>query len=75
LLLTLVIYGLLAALVALGTIKPVIGAWVGALWTFGCFYLAAQVKAKEAGNPVYKEDRFWAGGLASCAIFMMYYFF
>ena len=75
LLLSLAIYGLLGALVALKTIEPVIGAWVGAAWTFGCFYLAAQVKAKEAGNPVYKEDRFWAGGLASCAIFMMFYFF
>jgi SSS family transporter len=75
LLLSLTIYGLLGALVALKTIEPVIGACIGAAWTFGCFYLAAQLKAKETGSPVYKEDRFWAGGLASCAIFMMYYFF
>ena len=75
LLFSLVIYGLLGALVALETIEPVIGAWIGAIWTFGCFYLSAQVKAKEADSPVYKEDRFWAGGLAGCAIFMMYYFF
>jgi len=75
LLFSLVIYGLLGALVALKTIEPVIGAWIGAVWTFGCFYLAARVKAKETGSPVYKEDRFWAGGLAGCAIFMMYYFF
>ena len=75
LLFSLGIYGLLGALVALKTIEPVIGAWVGAAWTFGCFYLSAQVKAKEADSPVYKEDRFWAGGLASCAIFMMFYFF
>ena len=61
--------------VHLKTIEPVIGACIGAAWTFGCFYLAAQVKAKETGSPVYKEDRFWAGGLAGCAIFMMYYFF
>jgi solute:Na+ symporter, SSS family len=75
LLLSLIIYGLLGALVALKTIEPLIGACIGAAWTFGCFYLAAQLKAKETGSPVYKEDRFWAGGLASCAIFMMYYFF
>lgn len=75
LLFSLAIYGLLGALVALKTIEPVIGAWVGAAWTFGCFYLSAKVKAKEADSPVYKEDRFWAGGLASCAIFMMFYFF
>jgi len=75
LLFSLAIYGLLGALVHLKTIEPVIGACIGAAWTFGCFYLAAQVKAKETGSPVYKEDRFWAGGLAGCAIFMMYYFF
>ncbi|MBT3635617.1 MAG: sodium/solute symporter [Opitutae bacterium] len=75
LLFSLTIYGLLGALVYLKTIEPVIGACIGGAWTFGCFYLAAQVKAKETGNPVYKEDRFWAGGLAGCAIFMMYYFF
>ena len=56
-------------------VTPVIAAWIGAAWTFLCFFLSARLKASESGEPVYKEDRFWAGGLASCAIFMMYYFF
>ena len=76
LLISLGIYGLLGALVALDTmVTPVIAAWIGAAWTFLCFFLSARLKASESGEPVYKEDRFWAGGLASCAIFMMYYFF
>ena len=52
------------------TLAPTAGA-SGVADIYG--YLANQ--AKERGGPVYKEDRFWAGGLAGCAIFMMYYFF
>jgi hypothetical protein len=69
------IYAVLATLVVLETLKPVHAAWIGSLWTFSCFYLSARLKASENGEAVYKEDRFWAGGLAGCAIFMLYYFF
>jgi len=72
---TLLIYAALATLVVLETLKPVHAAWIGSLWTFLCFYLSARLKASENGEAVYKEDRFWAGGLAGCAIFMLFYFF
>tara|TARA_B110000003_G_C16644024_1_gene531310 strand:- start:865 stop:2955 length:2091 start_codon:yes stop_codon:yes gene_type:complete len=72
---TLLIYATLASLVVLETIKPVHAAWVGSIWTFLCFFLSARVKAAEEGISVIREDRLWAGGLAGCAIFMLYYFF
>ena len=75
LLLTLTIYGLLGTLVFLKGITPAIAAWIASIWTFGCFFLSARLQASISGIPVYKEDRFWAGGLAASAIFMMYYFF
>ncbi len=75
LLLSLAIYAALGALVAMNGLSPTVAAWVGAAWTFCCFFLSAKLKAKALTVPVYMEDRFWAGGLASCAIFMLYYFF
>ena len=75
LLFCLAIYATLATLVVLETISPTIAAWIGALWTFGCFCLSAAHKAKNSGIVIYREDRFWAGGLAGCAIFMLFYFF
>ena len=75
LLFCLLIYATLATLVVLDTISPTIAAWIGSVWTFGCFYLSAAHKAKKAGVKIYREDRLWAGGLASCAIFMLFYFF
>ena len=75
LLFCLAIYATLATLVVLDTIPPTIAAWIAAVWTFGCFYLSAAHKAKNARISIYREDRFWAGGLAACAIFMLFYFF
>jgi uncharacterized membrane protein SirB2 len=72
---TLLIFATLASLIVLGNLKPVHAAWIGSIWTFICFYLAAKVKATEAKISVFKEDRFWAGILAGCAIYMLYYFF
>lgn len=75
LVITLLIYATLASLVVLNSLKPVHAAWIGAIWTFACFFLSARLKANEEGGPVYHQDRFWAGGLAGSAIFMLYFFF
>ena len=75
LLFCLAIYATLATLVVIETISPTIAALIGSVWTFGCFYISASRKSKQAGVVVYQEDRFWAGGLAGCAIFMLFYFF
>jgi hypothetical protein len=61
--------------VVLETIKPVHAAWIGSIWTFTCFFHSARLKATEANASIFKEDRFWAGGLAGCAIFMLFFFF
>ena len=71
----LAIYATLATLVVLQTISPTIAAVIGSIWTFGCFYISASRKSKQAGIAIYKEDRLWAGGLAGSAIFMLFYFF
>ena len=75
LLFCLVIYATLAILVVLNTMPHTVAAWIGSVWTFACFFLSASHKAKSTGTAIYKEDRIWAGGLASCAIFMLFYFF
>ncbi len=75
LLFSLAIYATLATLVVMQTLTPVIAAWIGSLWTFGCFFLSASSKAKTSGISVFAEDRFWAGGLAGSAIFMLFFFF
>ena len=72
---TLLIFATLASLVVLETIKPVHAACIGSTWTFLCFFLSARVKAAEESISVFREDRLWAGGLAGCAVFMLYYFF
>jgi len=69
------VYATLAILVVIGTISSTIAALIGSVWTFRCFYISASRKSKQAGVVVYQEDRFWAGGLAGCAIFMLFYFF
>lgn len=75
LVISVLIYATLAILVVLQTIKPEHAAWIGSIWTFACFYLSARLKTTESNQPIYKEDRFWAGGLASCAVFMLFFFF
>ena len=75
LVISILIYATLAILVVLQTIKPGHAAWIGSIWTFACFYLSARLKTTESNQPIYKEDRFWAGGLASCAVFMLFFFF
>lgn len=77
LLLSLVLFAVLGASVAYGKLEPAPAAWIAALWTFALFVLAAIASAKEKGEDgnLLRQDRFWAGGLAACAVFMLFYFF
>ena len=75
LLFCLVVYATLATLVVMKTISPTIAALIGSVWTVRCFYISALYKSREVGLAIYQEDRLWAGGLAGCAIFMLFYFF
>ena len=79
-----------SGLAALGTamyfeiISPVVCAFAGAAWTLGMFFVslwrhfANQVMEGDRPASVgtwLKDDRFWAGWLCACAIFMLYYFY
>ena len=77
LLATIALYAVLGACMAFDKLSPVLAAWIAALWTFGCFLKSAQETAKTEGTDanIVKQDRFWAGLLAACAIFMMYYYY
>ncbi len=78
---SLVIYGVLGYLVYDATLTPTIAAWIARVWTFAAFTTAAvtasrrQAASGESVVPLWRNDRVWAGLLAACAIFMMYYFY
>ena len=77
---SLLVYAFLATMMTGKFISPMAAAIVASVWTFMMFLdsmfkvvLAAAVKGR--AYSLLREDRFWAGLLASCAIFMMFYFY
>jgi SSS family transporter len=77
---SLLVYAFLATMMTGNLISPMAAAIVASVWTFMMFLdsmfkvvLAAAVKGR--AYSLLREDRFWAGLLASCAIFMMFYFY
>ena len=76
LLISLALYAALGACLAYDKLDPPVAAWTASIWTFGCFLRTAHESAKsEGGGLIIMQDRFWAGLLAACAVFMLYYFF
>lgn len=76
---SLVFYAFLAVLMVGGMLSSLGAAVVAAAWTWLMFLdnvIKMMLKAAGKGRAynLLKEDRFWGGLLASCAIFMMYYF-
>lgn len=77
---TLVLYAVLALAMVDGWTPPIAAGLVAAIWTWFTFAEAAfsaVVASHVKGEPIslFAEDRFWAGLLAACAIFMMYYYY
>ena len=77
---SLLVYAFLATMMTGKFISPMAAAIVASVWTFIMFLdsmfkvvLVAAVKGR--AYSLLREDRFWAGLLASCAIFMMFYFY
>ncbi len=75
---SIVVYAILGAVMVFTAITPVIAAVAGSAWTWTIFILHLR-KNPRPGQPtdrgsIIKDDRFWAGLLAACAIFLMYYF-
>ena len=76
---SLFIFTMLAVLMTANILAPASAGILAAVWTFMMFLdslfkvvLSAAVKGR--AYSLLREDRFWAGLLASCAMFMMYYF-
>ena len=84
---SLALFGILGAMIVpwgdaeSGMLKPVVAAWIAAVWTFAWFMVAAvrgimaDEKREMSFGTLLVEDRAWAGLLGACAIFMMYYFY
>ena len=73
------IFILLAVLMTGKIISPMAAGILGAIWTFmmfldSLFKVVLAAAAKGRAYSFLREDLFWAGLLASCAVFMMYYF-
>ena len=73
------IFILLAVLMTGKIISPMAAGVLGAIWTFmmfldSLFKVVLAAAAKGRAYSFLREDLFWAGLLASCAVFMMYYF-
>ena len=73
------IFILLAVLMTGKIITPMAAGVLGAIWTFmmfldSLFKVVLSAAAKGRAYSFLREDLFWAGLLASSAIFMMYYF-
>ena len=76
---TLAMFAVLAVLMINGLMSPLAAAVVAAGWTWMMFLdnvLKIMLKAagKRRAYSLLKEDRFWGGLLAACAVFMLYYF-
>ena len=76
---SLLIFAMLGALMSSNIIAPITAGILAAIWTFmmfldSLFKVVLIAAAKGRAYSLLREDRFWAGLLASCAVFMMYYF-
>lgn len=76
---TLAMFAFLAFLMINGLMSPLAAAVVAAGWTWlmfldNVFKMMLKAAGRGRAYSILKEDRFWAGLLAACAIFMLYYF-
>jgi SSS family solute:Na+ symporter len=69
--LSLLVYALLGFLMWWEIASPLVAALIGSAWTWSMFIDTA-LKGK-TGN-LLKDDKFWGGLLAACAVFMLFYF-
>ena len=76
---SLLVFTMLAVLMTANILAPASAGILAAVWTFmmfldSLFKVVLAAAAKGRAYSLLREDRFWAGLLASCAMFMMYYF-
>ncbi len=68
---TLLIFALLGFLMWREIAAPPVAALIGSAWTWAMFISAA---LKNPTGNLLKDDKFWGGLLAACAVFMLFYF-
>jgi SSS family solute:Na+ symporter len=69
------VFAFLAVLMVKAVLPPPLCGLVAAAWIFAIFFNMASKVAKKNGTSLVREDRLWAGLLAGCATFMMYFFY
>ena len=69
------VFALLAVLMVKTVLPPTLCGLAAAAWIFAVFFNMASKVAKRNGTSLVREDRLWAGLLAGCATFMMYFFY
>ena len=73
-LLSIIVFAVLGSLMARSTIQPGTAAFLGAGWTLGLiFYAVRQTPRKSDATGL--DDRYLAGLLAACAVFVLFYFY
>ena len=76
---TLVVFAVFGFLMWRGFASPLVAALITAVWTW-LMFLDATLKtllsaaAKGKAHSLLREDKFWGGLLAACAVFMLFYF-
>jgi len=69
--LSLLVYAVLGFLMWREIAAPPVAALIGSAWTWAMFISAA---LKNPTGNLLKDDKFWGGLLAACAVFMLFYF-
>ncbi|MBL67022.1 MAG: hypothetical protein CMO74_01015 [Verrucomicrobiales bacterium] len=77
---SLLLFALLAVLMTGQLISPMAAAVVASVWTFimfldSMFKVVLSAATKGRAYSLLREDLFWAGLLAACAVFMLFYFY
>jgi len=74
--LTLGVYAFLGVLMVLTPLRDTFAGILAFAWTWLVFVVHARAnpRPEEPDTPLRKDDRVWAGLLASCAVFLMYHF-
>lgn len=73
-LLSIIVFAVLGALMAKSTLQPNTAAFLGAGWTLGVIFYAVRQSPRKS-DETGLDDRYLAGVLAACAVFVLFYFY
>lgn len=73
-LLSIIVFAALGTLMARSTMQPNVAAFLGAGWTLGLIFYAVRQSPRKS-DETGLDDRYLAGLLAACAVFVLFYFY